>query len=83
MNILRINKMRNKFLYIVIILSVLWACKGYKDEKELDENPNKCTQYACPIHPDKTSMVLEKCSTCGTLMITIDSLKKNSLKRAK
>ncbi len=73
--------MKNKLLYIIIIPIVLFACKGFTDEKESDTNPNKCTQYACPIHSDKTSITLENCPICNTPMVLIpDSLKKDSLR---
>jgi hypothetical protein len=58
---------------------VLFAC-GSSDEKEPADNPNKCTQYACPIHPDITSTSLGNCPSCNTLVILVDSLKKDSLK---
>lgn len=59
---------------------ILIACNGYKDEKEPDTNPNKCTRYACPVHPDKTSATLENCPECNTPMVLItDSLKNDSL----
>lgn len=61
----------------------MFACKGFTNEKEPSASPNECTQYACPIHPDKTSTSLEKCPTCGASMIPADSLKKDSLKRVK
>lgn len=74
--------MKHTFLYIVTAL-VLLACNTHKDEKEPDINPNKCTQYACPIHPDKTSATLENCPVCNTPMVLVrDSLKKDSLKHS-
>ena len=75
--------MKNKFIYPILISIVLFSCKGFTNEKEPAINPNECTQYACPIHQDKTSTLLEKCPTCDALMIPADSLKKDSLKRVK
>ena len=75
--------MKHKFFYTIIISIALFACKGHSDEKEPAVEINKCTQYACPIHQDKTSTLLEKFPTCGELMIPVDSLKIDSLKRVK
>ena len=72
-----------KILYITILIA-LFACKGLTDEKESTENPNKCTQYACPVHADKTSISPEKCPICNTPMVIIfDSLKVDSLNHLK
>lgn len=75
--------MKNKLFFALLISMTLFACKGHSDEKEPAVDINKCTQYACPNHQDKTSTTLEKCPACGTLMIAVDSLKMDSLKRAK
>ena len=70
-----------KYKFICVILITLAACKGVTNEKELDNNPNKCTRYACPIHTDKTSASNDRCPVCNALMVIItDSLKKDSLK---
>ena len=51
------------------MLIALFACKGFfTDEKESDSNPNKCTQYACPIHTDKTSTSPDRCPVCNGFM---------------
>ncbi len=72
--------MKYKLLYLVMAI-VLLACNTHKEEKELGINPNQCTRYACPIHPDKTSATLENCPVCNTPMVLVtDSLKKDSLK---
>jgi len=75
--------MKNKLFCTLIIFVALFACKGPNDEKEPSSDVNKCTQYACPIHQDKTSTSLEKCPACNAMMIPLDSLKMDSLKRAK
>ena len=75
--------MKNKFLFTLIVSIALLSCRGLTDEKEPDVSLNKCTQYACPIHQDKTSTTLEKCPACNKMMIPTDSLKKDSLKRMK
>ncbi|HEX7414894.1 MAG TPA: hypothetical protein VF411_12695 [Bacteroidia bacterium] len=67
----------------LIIAGVILLTANCKESKrsEPDDNPNKCTQYECPIHLDKTSTKLENCPICGTVMIPIaDSLKKDTLK---
>jgi hypothetical protein len=75
--------MKYKFIYITILVCLI-ACKGLTDEKESDNNPNKCTQYACPIHTDKTSTIPDRCPICNGFMILVsDSLKKDSLKNHK
>jgi len=75
--------MKYKFFCITILIALV-ACKGLTDEKELDNNPNKCTQYVCPIHTDKTSASPDKCPICNQEMILVpDSLKKDSLKLLK
>lgn len=67
--------MKYKFVCIIMLISLL-ACKELADEKESDNNPNKCEQYACPVHPDKTSTSLDKCPVCNSLMVLMpDSLK--------
>ena len=73
--------MKNKFLFAVTISVVLFACKGFTKEKEVVVSVNQCTQYACPTHVDKTSTSLEACPVCNTIMIPLDSLRKDSLKR--
>jgi hypothetical protein len=75
--------MKYKFICIIILIA-LFACKGFTDEKESDSNPNKCTQYACPIHTDKTSTSPDRCPVCnGYMSLISDSLKKDSLKWSK
>jgi heavy metal-binding protein len=73
--------MKHTWLYILLSI-ILFACKYPSDEKEPADNPNKCTQYACPVHPDITSTTLGNCPSCNTLMIPVDSLKKHSGKQS-
>ena len=73
--------MNRKYLSIMMVSIILFACKGFTGEKEPDINPNACNQYACPVHTDKTSTTLENCSVCKKQMIPLcDSLKRDSVK---
>lgn len=46
-------------------LFALPACRNNAPEKKSTYNPNDCTEYACPMHPDKTSTGKARCPQCG------------------
>jgi hypothetical protein len=66
-------------LLILISATVIFSCKN-APEKNSTENPNACTKYACPMHPDKTSAVPAKCPECNMEMEAVkDTTGKDSL----
>ena len=54
-------------LTTVLSVTLLFGCRNTTEKKSTD-NPNKCTQYACPMHPDKTSTTPAKCPECNMEM---------------
>lgn len=71
--------MKYRFIFLVLFLFALSECKNNATADPVT-NQNKCTLYACPVHPDKTSATLVKCPECNAPMTLVkDSLKKDSL----
>jgi hypothetical protein len=59
--------------------AVFFACNT-TPKKELN-NPNECTKYACPMHPDHTSTTPAKCPECSMDMEPVkDPAKQDSTK---
>jgi hypothetical protein len=64
--------------------TVFYACNT-APENELN-NPNECTKYECPMHPDHTSTTPAKCPECNMDMEPFkkpakqDSTKKEDIK---
>ena len=75
------NNLKNKIIVIGLSIMVSFSMCTNHSTQEPGTNPNECTKYACPIHPDKTSTVLEVCPQCNKWMVPIDSLKKDTLIR--
>ena len=61
---------------IILIVIEFMACTTSQDS-EPNYDPNKCTEYACPMHQDKIYVAPEICPECGQQMIHKDSI--NSL----
>jgi len=51
---------------LIFIGAMLGSCKNASVKEQV--NPNECTKYACPMHPDKTSTVPGKCPECNMNM---------------
>ena len=61
---------------ILFALAIIFSCST--PPKKDEPKTNQCTEYACPIHPDKTSVSPADCPVCGTRMIPADSIAKDS-----
>lgn len=62
-------------IVISLFISFCFSCTNTPENKAV-ENPNDCTEYACPMHPDKTSTTPAGCPECGMAMEK--SMKKGS-----
>ena len=67
--------MRNIILSL-LILGLFFSCSSPKKE---EQKGDKCTKYACPMHPDKTSTKSDPCPVCNMEMVPIDSLAKDTI----
>ncbi|HEY6162091.1 MAG TPA: heavy metal-binding domain-containing protein [Bacteroidia bacterium] len=53
---------------LLLLFITFSSCGGKPTENKTKDDPNTCTQYACPMHPDKTSTTPGKCPECGMEM---------------
>jgi hypothetical protein len=57
--------MKITFASLLLCSVLIFSCKNNASENKTGADPNTCTQYACPMHPDKTSSTPAKCPECG------------------
>ena len=63
--------MKHKLFFLALLsASFLFSCQNGGD-KNSSANPNDCTEFACPMHPDHTSAVPAKCPECNMEMDTV------------
>lgn len=71
------NHFKIKIIFLLFLCSIFFSC--YVPEKD-GQKENKCTTYACPMHPDKTSIKPATCSECTMEMkISPDSIATDSV----
>lgn len=52
---------------IIFLVLFVYSCRS-SPEKTSGDNPNQCTEYACPMHPDKTAAEHALCPECKMKM---------------
>ena len=57
--------MKTKKLSVALFLCLVFFSCSYATKEKSNENPNDCTEYACPMHPDHTSATPTKCPECN------------------
>ncbi|MFI5163871.1 MAG: heavy metal-binding domain-containing protein [Bacteroidia bacterium] len=65
-----------KKIITLFVLTIIFSCST--PPKKDEPKTNQCTEYACPVHLDKTSINPADCPVCGTKMIPADSIAKDS-----
>ncbi len=55
----------------ILLTTVFSSCKDPVPTSKEGSNPNQCTHYACPQHPDHTSTVPAKCPECNREMLPV------------
>ena len=73
------DTMRSLLLVLFLSTAIFTGCNN-APKKEIVNNPNECTQYACPMHPDKTSIAPAKCPVCNMDMELVKVTKNDSAK---
>jgi hypothetical protein len=63
-----------KNILTLFVCVMLFACSS-PAKPEINKE-NKCTQYACPMHPDKTSSKPTECPECHREMIPVSHKQK-------
>ena len=51
------------FSSLFVGLLLAGSCNNVRTKQQ--ENPNECTKYSCPMHPDHTSTIPAKCPECN------------------
>ena len=57
--------MKRKLFFPFIFAALFIISCNNASDKSSSVNPNRCTAYACPMHPDHTSTVPAKCPECN------------------
>lgn len=55
------------FITGFFLTTLIYGCSTAPVKEQA--NPNECTKYACPMHPDHTSTIPAKCPECNTEML--------------
>ena len=70
-----------KNIFSLLICAIVFSCTSPTKPEVIKENV--CTQYACPIHPDKTSSKEEECPECHRKMVPVNDKEKNDSAKGK
>lgn len=72
----------NKFSIIIISLTVLSACNNVESNKDKNMTTHQHTEkesvYACPMHPEVTGKLGDKCPKCGMDLKVVNQENSNS-----
>jgi hypothetical protein len=61
-------------LLITVVYGLVVVCDGCgRPMVNERNNPNNCTKYSCPMHPDITSTVPGKCRLCNLDMTPLST----------
>jgi hypothetical protein len=73
--------MKHNFFFLALLSATLiLGCKNPPDKKDVPK-VETCTKYACPMHPDRTSVTPAECPECHMKMEPLpvqDTIKKDS-----
>ena len=64
-----------KNILAVFLCVIICSCSSPTKPETTTEN--ECTQYACPVHPDKTSSNPADCPECHRKMIPVNDKGEN------
>ena len=65
-----------KIILSLFLYAIIFSCSS--PAKHEENNQDRCTEYACPMHPDKTSTKPGICPECNIKLVPPDSVKTDS-----